>query len=292
MESAKDERRRREGYDELDRIFEGTEKSLGSGNHHEADESLRRAGVKAVTMWAGLDRPPPAHIWLLIRLIWQLQTDINRPGQNSLRMLRTNLRELRYRFDLEARREKSGRVLLSKGWAEIGYSGLTRSVWLIAKNENGSGELLREPLTIGDDEDKALPVFSFREEAEMFLRLCGMGRDWRVQESAPAELVSMLYGPCANVNEVALDPLPEMVAERTIGFVSLAREHFVERFMVPRRLLGIREPVRESSQQRDTPRYGATPEDDERNPVRLLSEGGRRPLSRGCLREVRPRKSS
>ncbi len=62
----------------------------------------------------------------------------------------------------------------------------------------------------------------------MFLRLRGEGEDWQARESGAGELVSMLYGPCADVKEVALDPLPEMVAERTVGLVSLLRERFIE----------------------------------------------------------------
>ena len=39
----------------------------------------------------------------------------------------------------------------------------------------------------------------------------------------------MLYGrSCADVKEVALDPLPEMVTERTVGLVSLLRERFIQ----------------------------------------------------------------
>ena len=38
----------------------------------------------------------------------------------------------------------------------------------------------------------------------------------------------MLYGPCANVKGVALDPSPEMLSERTLGLVGLSREHFAD----------------------------------------------------------------
>jgi hypothetical protein len=91
-----------------------------------------------------------------------------------------------------------------------------------------------------------LPVFSFEEEAEMFLGFRDVDDDWRVRESGAGELVSVLYGPCAGVKEVALDPLPEMVVERTIGLVSLVRErfigHIIERGATGGRCLGIREP--------------------------------------------------
>jgi hypothetical protein len=104
--------------------------------------------------------------------------------------------------------------------------------WLITKNAFGRIEVL----TL--DCRQTLPVFSHEEEAEMFLRLRGMDDGWRVSESRVGELVSVLYGPCAGVEEVALDPLPEMVAERIVGLVSQARECFLERVLA-RRLLGL-----------------------------------------------------
>ena len=38
----------------------------------------------------------------------------------------------------------------------------------------------------------------------------------------------MLYGPCASVERVTLDPLPEILVDRAVGLVSLSRERFVE----------------------------------------------------------------
>jgi len=83
--------------------------------------------------------------------------------------------------------------------------------------------------------EKTLPIFSHQEEAQMFLRLSrGVGEGWRVSESGAGELVSVLYGLCREVEEVALDPLPEMVAERTVGLVSLDRGCFIERITTRR----------------------------------------------------------
>jgi hypothetical protein len=96
--------------------------------------------------------------------------------------------------------------------------------WLIVKNANGRIEVL----TLGRDDTEMLPVFSFEEEAAMFLRLRGVGEEWRVKEGGAGELISVLLGPCAGIKEVTLDPLPEMVAERTVGLVSLLRESFLE----------------------------------------------------------------
>ena len=38
----------------------------------------------------------------------------------------------------------------------------------------------------------------------------------------------MLYGSCVGVERVVLDPLPEMIVERTVRLVSLSRERFVD----------------------------------------------------------------
>jgi hypothetical protein len=42
------------------------------------------------------------------------------------------------------------------------------------------------------------------------------------------EIVSVLYGPRARIRSVALDPLPEMMAEEAVGLVSVSRKRFVE----------------------------------------------------------------
>ncbi len=75
--------------------------------------------------------------------------------------------------------------------------------------------------------EQALLVFSGEDEAEMFVWLAGAFEDdWRVRQTSSGELVSILYGPCAGVGRIALDPLPEMTAE-TIRLISLSRERFV-----------------------------------------------------------------
>jgi len=118
--------------------------------------------------------------------------------------------------------------------------------WLIKKSENGRIEMLT---FYGGD---VLPVFSFGEEAEMFHRFSGVGDDWQVSESEAEELVSVLYGPIAGVKEVALDPLPEMVAERTLGLISLRRARFMEFITARRRASSsLCEPGRGSSQRED-----------------------------------------
>ena len=96
--------------------------------------------------------------------------------------------------------------------------------WLITKTANGRVGVL----TLDCGTGEALPVFSHAEEAEMFLRLGQAGDEWRVTESRAGGLISVLYGPCARVKEVVLDPLPGMVARGTVGLVTIARDRFMD----------------------------------------------------------------
>jgi hypothetical protein len=95
--------------------------------------------------------------------------------------------------------------------------------WLLAKDENCGAEVLLADCGGA----QALPVFSGEGEAEMFAWLGGAFEDsWQVRETSAGELVSILYGLCAGVGRVALDPSPEMSPE-TFRLVSLSRERFV-----------------------------------------------------------------
>jgi hypothetical protein len=101
-----------------------------------------------------------------------------------------------------------------------------RPFWLIAKYQTGGMEVLRTILASGEE---ALPVFSFEDEARMFLEL-GASDGWRVRETAAGELTSVLFGPCADVLRVALDPLPSPDAA-LVGLVSMEREAFMESYL-------------------------------------------------------------
>jgi hypothetical protein len=91
-----------------------------------------------------------------------------------------------------------------------------------------AGEGRLEPLCVQAGAARVLPVFSFEEEAQMFLHLGGYdGGDWLARESSVGEMVSVLLGPCLEVEGVALDPLPEMLEDGTIGLVWVGRKRFV-----------------------------------------------------------------
>lgn len=108
---------------------------------------------------------------------------------------------------------------------------LTTVYWLI-ENPGAEGS---EAFTVRIDAHReALPVFSFPDEAEMFLRLGGLEEaGWLAVESTAGELISRLAEyQRAGVDLVALDPLPEMVGstlDATIVLVTLSLSGFAVR---------------------------------------------------------------
>lgn len=95
--------------------------------------------------------------------------------------------------------------------------------WLISKVTKDRLHIL----TLDRGVEETLPVFSHPEEAEAFLERGKFGAGWRTTESRTVGLISVLYGPCVRVKRVALDPLPEMFARRTIDLISLPRQRFM-----------------------------------------------------------------
>ncbi len=101
------------------------------------------------------------------------------------------------------------------------------SYWLLAKNGRNCVEVLTTGLPGGQ---RALPVFSFREEAEMFLCLRNSREEWKVRETSAGELLSMLYTILADTERVTLDPLPENFPHLdTSELLSIKREAFMAR---------------------------------------------------------------
>ncbi len=89
-----------------------------------------------------------------------------------------------------------------------------------------------EPLCVYAGVERVLPVFSFEEEAKLFLRLGGYDGHWRATESCADELVSVLDGPCKGVKSVALDPLPEMLEDGTLALVGVGWQRFLKQILV------------------------------------------------------------
>ena len=98
-----------------------------------------------------------------------------------------------------------------------------KPLWLIARYRTRAMETLKIPLTTGDE---ALPVFSFEDEARMFLRLGKLNDDWRVRETGAGEIISMLYSLCVCVDNVVLDPLPAPFSGSN-DLLSVEREAFM-----------------------------------------------------------------
>jgi hypothetical protein len=96
--------------------------------------------------------------------------------------------------------------------------------WLLAKRRCGRLEVLTTSLVDGR---RVLPVFSFEEEAALFLCL-GVQGTWQVRRTGPGELVSLLYGPCRQVELVALDPMSEIETDVMNRLVSVERGKFVD----------------------------------------------------------------
>ncbi len=101
------------------------------------------------------------------------------------------------------------------------------SYWLLVRNGRKGREVLTRGLLEGSR--RTLPIFSFEEEAEMFLWLRRSKDGWRVRETTAGELLSMLYTVLKGVECVALDPIPENSCLDTSGLLSITRQDFIDR---------------------------------------------------------------
>ncbi len=99
--------------------------------------------------------------------------------------------------------------------------------WLIADLTGGNMDVF----TVDDGGERVLPVFSYRDEAEMYVRLQLRGPletlGWEPRASSAGEIVSVLYGPLSDVTRVALDPLPEVCGASVLNLLCVRREAFV-----------------------------------------------------------------
>ena len=98
------------------------------------------------------------------------------------------------------------------------------SYWLVSRR--GRGRVDVWTMRVADGRC-VLPVFSFEEEATLFLSL-GVQGSWQVRRVGPGELVSLLYGLCRGVELVALDPVSDVEAAVVNRCVSLTRKRFVD----------------------------------------------------------------
>jgi hypothetical protein len=91
-------------------------------------------------------------------------------------------------------------------------------------------DVARRPLTVAlSAHTEALAVFSFEEEAQMYLRLRPGGvEEWRAQRTSAGELISVLCEPCTQAKWVVLDPIPEPGGELLAGLLSMNRADFLQ----------------------------------------------------------------
>jgi hypothetical protein len=96
--------------------------------------------------------------------------------------------------------------------------------YVIVRREITCPELLR----VFFESEEVLPVFSSEEAARRFLISYSHGEEaWRVRECSAGELISLLFGPCANVKRVVLNPLQEPLAVEDALVNPIDRESFV-----------------------------------------------------------------
>jgi hypothetical protein len=95
--------------------------------------------------------------------------------------------------------------------------------WLIANLKDGK----MDALTLDGGGDRVLPVFSFRDEAEMYVRLQLGTPGWEPRGFSADEIASMLYRSLSDVARVALDPLPEVCDKTLLDLLCVRRDAFV-----------------------------------------------------------------
>ena len=78
---------------------------------------------------------------------------------------------------------------------------------------------------------RSLPVFSFREEAELFLALGGLGGGWDVRVGGTGDFIPLLFGTGSDLKNVVLDPLPMMLRDSVAGLISVSPARFLNRFL-------------------------------------------------------------
>jgi len=83
------------------------------------------------------------------------------------------------------------------------------------------------------DGGRGLPVFSFEEETEAFLRSRGASSGgWTVREAGAEELLAVLLGPTGSVTKkVLLDPIPGVADAVSSCLVGIGRERFAGRLL-------------------------------------------------------------
>ncbi|MDP8951713.1 MAG: hypothetical protein M3N18_05665 [Actinomycetota bacterium] len=72
-----------------------------------------------------------------------------------------------------------------------------------------------------------MPVFSLEALAHEFLRYHALDPEWHVRESHNEEMISLLLGPCADVERILPNPLPDPLAAQDALLNLIDRESFI-----------------------------------------------------------------
>jgi hypothetical protein len=102
-----------------------------------------------------------------------------------------------------------------------------KTFWLIVRGDADQPIIFE--LETGSGE-KSLPVFSFEEEARLFLRLGGLEGHWRASKTDAATLAET----CSGTEFVVLDPFPDVGLDALDEAVSLRWEMFLDLLSFPR----------------------------------------------------------
>lgn len=115
--------------------------------------------------------------------------------------------------------------------------------WLISEPRHAQTGALTPGLL---DAGRALPVFSFKEEAGMFLRARGASMGNRtVQEWTARDLLPVLLDPsCVGVEKVVLDPIADVTDAVSACLLGVSKERFIGRLL---KCSGTGLPSRQSS---------------------------------------------
>ncbi len=125
----------------------------------------------------------------------------------------------------QGRREKEGK--LTRAWSSGAGVSAGAVYWLICDGTGPPGALVLDLAGLG----RTLPVFSFPEEAEMFMRLDGLDGDWEVREGVADDFFPHFFGTRERVESVVLDPLPGAMGDGAQGPVGIGPGRFVDRFL-------------------------------------------------------------
>jgi hypothetical protein len=96
--------------------------------------------------------------------------------------------------------------------------------YVIVRHGKGSLELLCISSETGE---KVLPVFSVEELAQGFIEYRALGAGWHVGESYNGEMISLLFGPCTEVEKILPNPLPDPLAAQDALLNLMDRESFI-----------------------------------------------------------------